>query len=126
GEVAGLLPLARAAGVARRARVLEVARGIAVARLPDEREQRLVARDPGEAVGLLGRPRGAVVRARRAAIGIVDEAKGLEAIEPRVRAQDAVPVDAHAEPLGEDVGVEPAVAAGRLVPNLAAGPLRGI
>ena len=126
-EVAGALALVGGAvrGGGVEGRVLEVAGRVAVALAADEGEERVVARAPGEAVGLGRRAGRAVGIARDAAVGVGDGAPGLEEVAAVVGAEDGVPVDRAAEALRVGVGEEAVVEGGGEHPDLAAGALRG-
>src|SRR6185503_17373118 len=117
GQVARVLAVSRF-------RVLEVAGGIPVALPAHVAEELVVTGAPVEAVGGVEARGRAPRRPGRAAVRIVDQAPGPEAVLPAGGPQDPVPVDEHAQPLLEDVGVEPAVPGGGLVPDLPARDLR--
>ena len=104
--------------------ILEAAGRVDVAGLADVFQQHFVAGAPVETVGFLGRAGRAVGRAGLAAGRVVDDAPGPEAVVALVGAQDAEPVDQHADALLEGVGVEAVVAGGGLEPDQAADAFR--
>ena len=117
GKVAGVCaPVGRIIG----RRVLEVAGGIAIARLTDERQQFRVTVTPVEAVGFFVALGGTAVRAGPATTRVVDQAPDIETFVALVAAQHPPPVDQDAHALLKDIGVKAIVARSRLVPDFAA------
>jgi hypothetical protein len=115
-SLVGLATLAmRIVGVERR--ILQAAGGVDVARLADVLEQHVVTGAPVEAVGFLDRLRRAVGIAGLAAGRVVDDSPGPEAIIALVGAQDAEPVDQHADALLEGIGMKAVVAGSGLEPD---------
>ena len=105
--------------------VAVVAGRVAIPFAADVAQQLVVAGAPIEPVGGLEALRRAAVAAGQATPRIVDDAPRRETVAAFPGIEHAVPVDQHVDALRKDVGVEARVAGGGLVPDLAAGALRG-
>src|SRR4030095_14537097 len=99
--------------------VLEIAGRVAIAGPADKLQQLVVAWTPLESVRFFEALRRAVLAARNATTRIVDDSPRGKPVCVFLGIQDSVPVDQHVDALLEDVGVEPCVSCGGLVPNFA-------
>src|SRR5688572_2649017 len=93
-------------------RVFERTRWILIARLADMRQQIGVSGAVVESVGLVQALDRTIRRARRAALRVVDDAPGFEALAARGRIEDAVPIDQYTEALLEHIRMEAVVSGG--------------